>query len=257
MKVCELIEQLINADLDSVVVFLDSYASAYESDEVREAFVDAQLWTHETGLRHGECYEIRYPYAPEPAEGRSHNITAQFLEHVVVLSDGPTNLRYLTRYQPSKRQQKLIKRALASHRWAQAIGRYVPSRLVRKWTSESPTSTNEGDFAQRKKRRFLGRFKVKRSWPDDGAALSQKYSKAKDRNSIVVVSLARRFRFPESRTEPTMKKESAMTMPHERTRALREARGQLLQLSRRPPELDTCGFSRAISPRPQAIRTME
>jgi hypothetical protein len=156
MKVSELIEQLINAAPDSVVVYLDSYASAYESDEVRETFVDAQLWTHETGLRHGEYYEIRYPYAPEPAEGRSHNITAQFLEHVVVLSDGPTNLRYLTRYQPSKRQQKLIKRALASHRWAQAIGRYAPSRLVRKWTSESPTSTNEGGFAQRKKRRFLG-----------------------------------------------------------------------------------------------------
>jgi len=136
MRVNELVEQLANADPDAVVIYLDSYADVYESDEVREALVESNLWTHETGLRHGEWYEIRYPFGPKPVDSERHVIAAPNLEHVVVLSDGPTNLRYLSRYQPRQRQQQPVKRTLASHRWAQAIGRYAPSRLVRKWTSE-------------------------------------------------------------------------------------------------------------------------
>ncbi|MGF6976580.1 hypothetical protein QFZ94_005030 [Paraburkholderia sp. JPY465] len=156
MKVSELIEQLVKADPDGVVIYLDSYADVDESDEIREVFVDSDLWTHETGLRHGERYEVRYPSDPESAESETHKITSQLLEHVVVLSDGPTNLRYVTRYQPSEREQVLVERALASHRWAQAFGGYAPSRLVRKWTSENPIPTNTDSFAERRKHRFLG-----------------------------------------------------------------------------------------------------
>ncbi|MGF6634156.1 hypothetical protein OKW38_002840 [Paraburkholderia sp. MM5496-R1] len=156
MKVRELIEQLVTADPDAVVVYLDSYADVYESDEIHEAFVDSYLWTHETGLRYGEWYDIRYPSGPEPVEGERHVIAAQKPEHVVVLSDGPTNLRYVTRYQVSQRQQELVNRGLRSHRWAQAINRYAPSRLVRRWSNENPNLSDRGRLAQRKRRRFLG-----------------------------------------------------------------------------------------------------
>jgi hypothetical protein len=156
MRVNELIEQLVNADPDSVVLYLDPYADVEESDEISEVSVDSRLWTHEKGVRHGESYENRYPYGPLVSDGEGHEVLSQSIERVVVLSNGPTNLRYLPLFQPDERQQALIERARTSHRWAQAFGRYAPSRLVRKWTSENPTPTNEDRPAQRKKRRFLG-----------------------------------------------------------------------------------------------------
>lgn len=156
MRVRELVEQLMNVDPGSVVLYLDSYADVEESDEVREAFVDSNLWTYEKGMNHGEPYEKRYPYGPRISDGQGHEVLSQSFERVVVLSDGPTNLRYLTSFQPDERQQMLIERALASHRWAQAFGRYAPSRLVRKWTRENPLPTNTDAFAQRKKRGILG-----------------------------------------------------------------------------------------------------
>lgn len=156
MRVNELVEQLMNAAPDSVVLYLDSYADVEESDEIREVFVDSIAWTYEKGVNLGERYEKRYPYGPRISDGQSHEVLSQSLEGVVVLSNGPTNLRYVTPFQPNKRQQALIERALANHRWAQAFGRYAPSRLVRKWTCGNPIPTNADTFAQRKKRRFLG-----------------------------------------------------------------------------------------------------
>ncbi|MGF6261833.1 hypothetical protein OKW49_002761 [Paraburkholderia youngii] len=156
MRVNELVEKLVEADPGSVVLYLDSYADVDESDEIYEVLVDSTLWTHEKGVRHGASYEVRYPYLPRASEGEDHKVISQTVERVVVLSNGPTNLRYLTPFQPDERKQVLTKRARNSHRRAQAFGRYVPSRLVRKWTSENPTSTNEDRPAQRKKRRFLG-----------------------------------------------------------------------------------------------------
>lgn len=155
MRVNELVEQLMNADLDSVVLYLDSYADVEESDEIREVFVDSNAWTYENGVNLGESYEKRYPYGPRISDGQGHEVLSQSLERVVVLSNGPTNLRYVTPFRPNRRQQVLIERALASHRRAQMFGRYAPSRLVRKWSRENPNPTNRA-FAQRKERKFLG-----------------------------------------------------------------------------------------------------
>lgn len=155
-KGTELIVRLLIAGPDGFVVFLDSCASVYESDEIREWFIDSNVWTHETGVRYGECCEVRYPGATESAEGDGHMLTTQSLERVFVLSDEPTNLRFVTPFQPNEREQILVERALASHRWAQAMGRYAPLRLVRKWTSENPDVSNKDRFGKRKKPRFLG-----------------------------------------------------------------------------------------------------
>lgn len=152
---CELIRQLFNADPDSVVLYLDSRAWVDESDEILEVFVDSNVWTYETGARFGEPYEVRYPGNPRAPDDENHMLTTQLVEHVVVLSNGSTNLRYVTLFQPNERQQALIERALSSHRWAQAFGRYAPRRLVRKWTSENPLTTRVSS-SQRAERRFLG-----------------------------------------------------------------------------------------------------
>ena len=40
-------------------------------------------------------------------------------------------------FKPDERQQKLVKKALRSHRRAQARGRYAPDRLVEKWSGET------------------------------------------------------------------------------------------------------------------------
>lgn len=154
MLVSELIEQLADADPDSVVLYLDSYADVEDSDEICEVLVDSNLWTHEEGVNHGESYKKRYPCGPRISDAQGHEVLSQSLERVVVLSNGPTNLRYLTTFQPDARQHALIEHALTSHRRAQMFGRYAPSRLVRKWTSENPT--NRATSAQRTGRRFFG-----------------------------------------------------------------------------------------------------
>lgn len=96
LRVKELVERLANADPDSVVVYLDSYADVDESDEICEVLVDLNLWTHEVGTHHGTHYEVRYPGGPRATDSDSRVVTTQAVERVVVLSDGPTNLRYVT-----------------------------------------------------------------------------------------------------------------------------------------------------------------
>ncbi len=93
MRVRELIAVLADADPDSVVVFLDSYADSDESDEIREVFIDSELWTYEKGYCLGARYEVRYPGHPRRADDDCHDVT-QTREHVVVMSNGPTNLKY-------------------------------------------------------------------------------------------------------------------------------------------------------------------
>ncbi|MCG5077519.1 BPSL0761 family protein [Paraburkholderia tagetis] len=243
MRVSELIEQLVTADPDSVVLFLDSYADIDESDEIQEVLVDSHLWTYETGEHHGIGYEVRYPGGPRATDGVDHKVTMQLVERVVVLSDGPTNLRYVTPFQPNEREQMLIERALASHRRAQKVGRYAPSRLVRKWGSENSIPTSIDTFAQRKKRRFLG------------------VSRLSNRGLMTVPLAVRSVLGPNAGTRlywylsgegfASLKAElsrlrkrggGVVTMPDERTRALIYARSLLLQLSRVPPELDACGL---------------
>jgi hypothetical protein len=156
LLVSELIGKLLNADPDRVVLYLDSHADVEESNESCEVSVDSSLRTLEKGVCHGERYEKRYPYGHRASDGEGREVIRQALKCVVVLSDGPTNLRHVTSFRPNKRQQELAERALASHRWAQAFCRYARSRLVRKWTSEKPVPANTDTFSQRKKRRFLG-----------------------------------------------------------------------------------------------------
>ncbi len=92
MRVRELIAVLADADPDSVAVFLDSYADGDESDEIQEVFILSELWTHEKGYCLGVRYEVRYPGHPR-ADDDCHDVT-QKREHVVVMSNGPTNLKY-------------------------------------------------------------------------------------------------------------------------------------------------------------------
>ncbi|WP_156516804.1 hypothetical protein [Paraburkholderia caribensis] len=40
-------------------------------------------------------------------------------------------------FKPDERQQKLIEKALRTHRKAQARRRYAPDRLVEKWSNEA------------------------------------------------------------------------------------------------------------------------
>ncbi|MFL9955482.1 hypothetical protein PQR65_19045 [Paraburkholderia nemoris] len=93
MRVCELIAVLADADPDSVVVFLNSYADSDESDEIREVLVPSKPWTHKKGYDLGIKYEVRYPGQPRVDDDGFHDVT-QTQERVVVLSNGPTNLKY-------------------------------------------------------------------------------------------------------------------------------------------------------------------
>lgn len=94
MKVEELVAQLALADPRAEVLFLDQCSDADETDEVRLVDIRSENWTHERGLYSGEPYEARYPGKPcERESGYADIVTSA--ERVVVLSAGPTNLRYL------------------------------------------------------------------------------------------------------------------------------------------------------------------
>lgn len=94
MNVRELISALSNADPESVVVFLDEYADRDESYEICEVVIPTTAWTHERGVCLAEKYEVRYPGGPrEPDEHQTDLVRVR--ERVVVLSTGPTNLRFI------------------------------------------------------------------------------------------------------------------------------------------------------------------
>lgn len=95
MKVREILNALRDVDPDSIVVFMAQYADSNESDEVREVHVPTEAWTHERGSYGSSEYEVRYPGAPEPRADDAYKDVVYETERVVVLSDGPTNLRFL------------------------------------------------------------------------------------------------------------------------------------------------------------------
>jgi hypothetical protein len=95
MRVRELIEILNGADAESVVLYLESYADVGESDEVSDVHIPEKPWLHETGSTFGERYEFRLPIAERGDVEPERTNVLQRLEKVVVLSNGPTNLRYV------------------------------------------------------------------------------------------------------------------------------------------------------------------
>lgn len=94
MTVAELVARLVDVEPESVVVFLESYADADESDEIHEVIVPSDPWTFEVEQCVGSGYEIRYPGPPRSYDDNYHQDLIQKRERVVVLSNGPTNLKF-------------------------------------------------------------------------------------------------------------------------------------------------------------------
>lgn len=90
----KLLQILADADPESRVLFMTHYADADESDEVREVFAPETSWTHEHGWYMGGQYSVWYPGSPESREVGYRDVTYETVR-VVVLSDGPTNLRFV------------------------------------------------------------------------------------------------------------------------------------------------------------------
>jgi hypothetical protein len=92
-----------------------------------EIHVAPHLWTLEKAKYGSHVYEVWHPDTPEP---RDEDYTAVVYEprRVVVLSTGPTNLRFVRpehmpgEFECDERQQRLIEDALAAHRRSQASG---------------------------------------------------------------------------------------------------------------------------------------
>jgi hypothetical protein len=80
-------------DPDATVLFLDEYGDSDDADEVHEVDLQRAPWTHETGLCANVPYEVYYPGPAETREAAYHDVVVHLI-HVVVLSSGPTNLRY-------------------------------------------------------------------------------------------------------------------------------------------------------------------
>lgn len=94
MKVRELLELLKGAPQDSVVLFMDEYADVDETDEIRQVDIQPTPWTHETGRYNGEAFEVRYPGPPDSRAETGYGDIVHVAESVVILSSGPTNLRF-------------------------------------------------------------------------------------------------------------------------------------------------------------------
>ncbi|CAL8473564.1 hypothetical protein [Caballeronia sp. S22] len=95
MRVRELIEMLRGADAESVVLFLENYADMGESDEISNVLIPQTPWVHETGAYFGDRYEIRLPASERGEVESGRTDVVQRFERVVVLSNGPTNLRFV------------------------------------------------------------------------------------------------------------------------------------------------------------------
>ncbi|MEM5299088.1 hypothetical protein VSR82_32800 [Burkholderia sp. JPY481] len=93
MIVKELLARLAHVDPEAEVLFLGSYADVSEADEVQHVDIRSETWTHEKGMCAGEQYEARYPGNPAERESDYTNVVTCRVR-VVVLSAGPTNLRY-------------------------------------------------------------------------------------------------------------------------------------------------------------------
>lgn len=95
MKVQALLTQLALADPQAEVLFLDLHADADGADVVRLVDIRQEPWTHERGTYgSNEPYEAWYPGKPEERDSNYTDIVSK-TTRVVVLSAGPTNLRYV------------------------------------------------------------------------------------------------------------------------------------------------------------------
>ncbi|MBB5427486.1 hypothetical protein HDG40_005665 [Paraburkholderia sp. JPY158] len=95
MRVRDLLSQLALADPNAEVVFLDEHADAEEADVLRVVDIRQEFWTHESGECDGRRYEAVYPCKPAERESSGYASVLAERVQVVVLSAGPTNLRYL------------------------------------------------------------------------------------------------------------------------------------------------------------------
>jgi alkylated DNA repair dioxygenase AlkB len=93
LTVRELIAILRDAPPDSRVLFMTEYADEGEADEVAQADIQTIDWTYESGNAVREAYSYHHPGPPEPPDERCSDVV-QTIERVVVLSPGPTNLRF-------------------------------------------------------------------------------------------------------------------------------------------------------------------
>lgn len=94
MTVAQLVTALVCSKPNSYVLFLTHYADVEEADGVRQVSIQETTWTHERGEYRGAPYDVWYPRGPVPREDSYHNVAYEAVR-VVVLSDGPTNLRFV------------------------------------------------------------------------------------------------------------------------------------------------------------------
>ena len=95
MKVKELIALLSVAPPDSVVVFIEQQGDLDETEEIRQVDVRPEPWLHERGQYRDERYEVHYPATlRDPRDEPGYDDVTWQGENVVVLSSGPTNLRF-------------------------------------------------------------------------------------------------------------------------------------------------------------------
>jgi hypothetical protein len=95
MKLRELMSALVGADPESTVIFLENHADSDESDEVCEVIIPLLPWTYEHGQYRGDCYEVWYPGSPRDGFDEAARTDVVYkAQRVIVLSNGPTNLRY-------------------------------------------------------------------------------------------------------------------------------------------------------------------
>jgi hypothetical protein len=99
MTVGELIELLRTADASSRVLFLGEYADSDEADEVSEVVIPRDAWTFERGRFEDREFSACYPGPAAEREDGYYTDVTHVSERVVVLSSGPTNLRYDPRVQ--------------------------------------------------------------------------------------------------------------------------------------------------------------
>lgn len=93
MTVAELIDVLRDADPSSRVLFLGEYADSNEGDEVCEVVIPRDPWTFERGRYRTEDFSAYYP-GPAAAREEGYSDVTHASTRVVVLSTGPTNLRF-------------------------------------------------------------------------------------------------------------------------------------------------------------------
>ena len=95
MRVRELLTRLSPLDPDAVVLYLDEYADASDAVEIKEVVVPGESWTCERHESSDGRFEEVYHPTGQLSLGWNGATDTHRQESVVVVSTGPTNLRYL------------------------------------------------------------------------------------------------------------------------------------------------------------------